>query len=167
MIEFIKNTLTDPGIFWGAVEALATVGALIFLLVELPKIRREKASFSVEGLKFASEFIETNKSELWDRVLIKSWKNMKEEYSEMVETQIVDILYTMDFLAKLIEIEFLDKELFLLSHSVEYWSYWNAIRFHAQLDNYNLQTTIDRYSDGFELLEDMNNFFINHYASSS
>ena len=67
--------------FWAAVEALATVGALVFLGFQLYAFRKEItarkkeiAARKVEGLRYAREQLESEDFRGWLRIIIDLWK---------------------------------------------------------------------------------------------
>jgi hypothetical protein len=59
----------------------------------------------------------------------------------MVENQIVSILTKKDFISKLIDIGYIDGELFLNSFSEDLWSFAEAIKYYVNLENYDLHST--------------------------
>jgi hypothetical protein len=50
-------TFQDPATFWQAVEALATTGALIFIFLEIPRLRREAVASRMEGFRYAMDIV--------------------------------------------------------------------------------------------------------------
>ena len=165
MADFFRKTLCDPSIFWTAVEALATLAAFIFLLIEIPKFRREKASHDIAGLEYVLQQLQSKNFQQWSENLIDAWKKGDDAYSDFVVTQIVSILARMDFVAKLIDIGYLDVDLFYYVFCEDLWSLEKAITYFANLESYQLEVTFDQHNDGYKLLINTSKYFFSKYGS--
>jgi len=113
MIELLRNTVKDASVFWAAIEALATLGALFLLIKELPKIKREVSAHKVEGLKFAREVITSAEFVAAYDIIRDAWKGRGEEYPSQIDDFIVTAFAKLDLVATLIDEGYVDKRLLL------------------------------------------------------
>jgi len=113
MLQLLKTTVSDAGTFWTAVEALATLGALILLLRELPKIKREVSAHKVEGLRFAREVLQSPEFAAAYEVIRDVWKGGGDKYPKQIDGFIVSAFAKLDLVATLIEEGYVDKRLLL------------------------------------------------------
>ena len=101
--------------FWATIEAIATAGTLlvaIFVLFrELPKIRKEMAARKVDGLKYAREQLESREFQEGRSLIIDVYKTGSDEFPEGISGYIINVMRILDFVAKLIDLGFVDKEL--------------------------------------------------------
>ena len=113
MIQVLKETMSDAAAFWAALEALATLGALLLLLRELPKIKREASSHKVEGLKFAREVLQSREFVAAYDVIRSVWKSGGDDYPTEIDGFIVDAFAKLDLVATLAREGYVDKRLLL------------------------------------------------------
>jgi hypothetical protein len=57
MCEFFLRTITDPALFWPALEAVATFGAALIIIWQLQQLRREAIVHKFDGFKYALELL--------------------------------------------------------------------------------------------------------------
>ena len=57
MCDFLNATLTDPNIFWPALEAIATAIAAVVIIWQLKNLREETTAHKFEGFRYAMELI--------------------------------------------------------------------------------------------------------------
>lgn len=164
MVNFLRVTLCNPNVFWGAVEALATLAAFILLLIEIPKFRREKAFHDITSLDYAIKQLHSEEFQQWSEYLIEIWKKRNNTYSAFVVTQIVNILARMDFIAKLIDVGYLNADLFYYTFCEDLWMLEKAITYFANLESYQIQATIDQNGAGYKLLIKTSKFFFDKYG---
>jgi hypothetical protein len=125
--EFILQSVENPSLVWEAIQALATLGALVFIILELPKLRREIALHKVEGLKYASEQLQAADFQMWSDLVVNRWKAGGDEYPTEIAGEIAAIFGRLDFVAKLIELGFVDKGLLLYVFSNDLYNLERAI----------------------------------------
>jgi hypothetical protein len=125
--EFILQTLGSPSLVWEAIQALATLGALLFIVLELPKLKREIALHKVEGLKYATEQLQAPDFQNWSDLVLDRWKAGGDDFPSEIAGEIAAIFGRLDFVAKLIQLGFVDKSLFLYIFSANLYSLERAI----------------------------------------
>jgi len=113
MFAFLDSTFTDSATFWSAIEALATLGALVLLMREIPKIKREISSHKIEGLKFAREVLQSSDFENSFKVIKKIWKDGGSKYPSSIDSHIVEAFSRLDLVATLVEEKYIDENLLL------------------------------------------------------
>jgi hypothetical protein len=130
--------------FWTAIEALATAGTLLIALVilfrELPKFRKEAAARKVEGLRYAREQLEAQDFHDWSEIIVDFWKTGGDEYPEAIEGYLVYALSRLDFVAKLIELDYVDEDLLFYLVADNLWPIERALtnfgsRKHSRIPN--------------------------------
>ncbi len=109
MVNILEYTISDAATFWSAIEALATLGALIFLLKELPKIKREITTHKVEGVKFARKVLQSKEFVSAFKVIKKVWKSGGDKYPTGIDGYIVNAFGDLDMVATLVEANYIDK----------------------------------------------------------
>jgi hypothetical protein len=57
MIKLLTDTFTDANAFWAMVEALATVAAAFFIIIQLRRLREESAAHKAEGIDWLYRFV--------------------------------------------------------------------------------------------------------------
>jgi hypothetical protein len=113
MSELLNQTFSDASAFWAAIEALATIGALILVLWQLPKVKRELSSHKVEGLRFAREVLQSAEFAAAFEVIRDKWKDGGSEYPKEADGFIATAFSRLDLLAKLISEGYIDQRLLL------------------------------------------------------
>ena len=113
MIELLNATTTDAATFWAAVEAIATLGALLVLIIELPKIKREASKHKVEGLKFAREVLQSPEFGGAYQVIRDVWKGGGDDYPSVIDGFLITVLSKLDLVATLAKEGYVDKRLLL------------------------------------------------------
>jgi hypothetical protein len=144
--------------FWAAIEALATAGTLLIALVilfwELPKFRKEMAARKVEGLKFASEQLETRHFKDCSRLIIDAWKSREDDIPQGIYSYVTDAISSIDFVARLIKLEYIDKDLFFYIYAE------NLVLIERAFTNFGSRREIFTpslkayYPDGYSLLKE-------------
>jgi hypothetical protein len=113
MIDFLRRTLTDPTIFWGALEAIATLVAASIIIYELQRARQETVAHKVEGFQYGLKLLESK--EFLDYVNnfehIADLSN-KDLWHRELPSKVHGILQTMEIIAMLISERFLDEDFF-------------------------------------------------------
>ena len=56
-MNFLEKTLTDPSVFWPALEALATAVAAGIIISQLRRLREETVAHRFEGFQYAMELL--------------------------------------------------------------------------------------------------------------
>lgn len=114
MSKFIYETLTNPAIFWSALEALATASALGFIYVQVRHLRREAIAYRVEGFRYAMEIVGS-----------ADFQKLIEEFNFLMDASNVGrwphdlprnvraILRDLEIIASLISSGYMDENLFL------------------------------------------------------
>jgi len=113
MIELLKATFANAASFWAAVEALATLGALLVLVIELPKIKHEASRHKVEGLRFAKEVLQSAEFAGAYQVIRDVWKGGGDDYPSVIDGFLVTVFSKLDLVATLAEEGYVDKGLLL------------------------------------------------------
>lgn len=113
MCQLIIETITNPAIFWSALEAIATVVALIFIWVELPRLRRESSAHKVEGLKFVAERLEAEDFRSACEKVINKVKRNDENFSEDIMDDLISIFARLDSISKLIKLHYIDQDVLM------------------------------------------------------
>lgn len=114
MSNFICETLTNPAIFWSALEALATVLALGFIYFEVRRLRRESIAYKVEGFRYAMEIVGS-----------AEFQKLIDEFNYIMDASdmgdwplklpgiVRGILRNLEIIASLINSGYMDENLFL------------------------------------------------------
>jgi hypothetical protein len=137
-----------------AVEAIATVGALIFLGFGLSRLRKEIAARKVEGLRYAREQLESQQFRNSHRTIIDLWEIGGNEYPEGVNIYLRDVLATIDFVAKLIELDYVDEDLLFYLFANVLMELDLAITDFDRMDNSKIPLHRARFPRGFALLKE-------------
>ena len=154
MFEIIQGSSINWGVFWGAVEAIATAGALVFLLFELPKIRRDAAARKVEGLKYAIDQLQANDFQSWCDILRDEWKKGNKEYPQSIDGYIVSVLFRLDYVGKLAELGYVDKDLLFYTFSYEFPTLEANLRNLESRDKSQIPNIIAATPYGYNLLKE-------------
>lgn len=148
--------------FWAALEALATAGALIVALVilfrELPKLRNELAARKVEGINFVTEQLTARDFRESVKLIKAIWKKGNNEYSQSADRCVVSALSRLDFVAKLIELDYVDKKLFFYLFADDLYPLERALTNFAQRENSRITENRATFPYGYELLKESAKF---------
>lgn len=154
MFEILQGSSTNWGVFWAAVEALATVGALLFLISELPKIRRDTAARKVEGLKYAIDQLEADDFQSWCDILRDEWKEGNKEYPQSINDFIVAVLARLDYVGKLAKLGYVDKDLLFYTFAYKFSALEANIRNLESRENSQIPNIIAVTPYGYNLLKE-------------
>lgn len=113
MCEFIIKTFTDPSIFWGALEAIATLVAATIIIWELRRARQETVAHKIDGFQYALKLLDSEKFEgyIKDFYHLADISNASEWHANM-PIRVQGILRTMEVIDKLISDKYLDEDFF-------------------------------------------------------
>lgn len=153
MCEFLTLTLTRPELFWPALEAIATVAAVGFLLFELDGIRRDAASRKVEGLKYAIEQLHAADFEDWMRLIETTWKEGGDEYAVGVHPYVVSALGRVDHIAKLAKLRYIDEKVLFDAFGHDLSNLEAFIRNFERKKGSQVPGARASYHDGYRLLK--------------
>lgn len=152
----------DWSTFWAAIEALATVGTLIVGLVilirELPKFRKELAARKVEGIRFVEEQLLAKDFQEWSEIIIDAWKLGGDDYPQEIERYITYALARIDFVAKLVDVGYVDKDLLFYSFSYYLWRIDRPITNFEKKNNNNIPSIKAGFPMGYALLKEASLF---------
>lgn len=154
MWTILQETFSKADVFWSALGAIATLGAFIFLLIELPKIRRESATYKVEGLKVAKEHLHSNEFRSWYENIRTAWHAGGNDYPSEVEGDIVSALYKLDYVARLIKLGYIDKALLFYEFADDLYSLERFLTNFDHRQNSQIPNVRARYPDGYALLKE-------------
>jgi hypothetical protein len=113
MCNFLEKTLTDPNVFWLAIEAIATVVAAIIIIGQLRRLREESIAHRFEGFRYAVELLSS--SEFGDQA--ESFYKLLDhgdpfEFHNSMPPLVHWILRTLETIDRMIRDEYLDEEFF-------------------------------------------------------
>lgn len=109
MWPIIQSTLDQINAFWMILNAIATLGILLLLFVELPQIRRASALHEIEGLKLAIDRMQNPEFKSGVDIVLRVWHDGGGKYPAMIDGQIQEVLSGLDYIAKLVEIGCVNK----------------------------------------------------------
>lgn len=113
LCEFIRRTLTDPSIFWGALEAIATLIAAAIIISELRRARREAVAHKVEGFQYGLKLLESEEFQRYIKAFdfLADNSNAAEWHTNM-PLMVQGIFQTMEVIDMLIKEKYLDEDFF-------------------------------------------------------
>jgi len=113
MCNFIISSLTDPSIFWGAMEAIATLIAASVIIYEFRRLRQENVAHKVEGFQYALKLLEADdfKRYIEGFNFLADSSNAGELRSKMPPI-VQGILQTMEIINLLISERYLSEDFF-------------------------------------------------------
>ena len=111
-------TLLSNPVFWGALEALATLGTLILLAWQIPPIRRQMALHNVDGIKIIDEQLREEFFLRNKKIVIKKWKEQLHEFPDDIYEEIVYLFSRLNTIQILLDGYLVDKELFMELYSL-------------------------------------------------
>ena len=162
MAPRIKRPAEEHGINWGlklgrvdyAEKLQATVGALIFLGFGLSKLRKEIAASKIEGLKYAREQLESNDFQRWSKHIEETLSEGGNEYPETIDGDIFKAMDRIDFVAELIDLEYVDKALLFYLFADSLFHIDTAITDFEQRENSQISAIRARFPNGCALLKE-------------
>jgi len=113
MCDFLEKTLTDPNVFWLALEAIATALAAAIIIWQLRRLREETIAHRFEGFRYALELLSS--SEFGDQAA-SFYKLLDQgdpfQFHTTMPPLVHWILRTLEIIDRLIRDEHLDEEFF-------------------------------------------------------
>lgn len=171
--ELWMNTFKDANTIWAAVEAISTAIAALVALVgvvviykQIKRLRQASIAHHIEGLKYAYEQINTPDFQQWEDVVKSAWKDQSEEYPKYAEGEIVSILARLDYLAHLIERDYIPKDLFLYVFGNQLSSIGAAFTNFRYRDKRAFEGARVSYPKGLQLLQDSTTYSQKHSAEA-
>ena len=158
MCRFIIQTLTDPAIFWSALEAVATVFALIFIFIELKRLRRESTENKIEGLKFAAERLEAEDFRSSCERIISAVKRSDEVFPEEIMADLVPVFARLDFISKLVKLNYINQGVLLSFKGNELFILERMITNLENKTNSQIPSLKSSYPGGYDLLKAASRF---------
>ncbi len=159
MCQFITQTLTNPAIFWSALEAIATVLALIFIYIEIKRLGRESSVHKVEGLKLAAERLETEDFRSSCERIISEVKRDNDVFpEEIMHTDLVPVFARLDFISKLIKLGYIDQGVLLHFKGKELFILERMITNLENKENSQIPSLKSSYPGGYDLLKAASRF---------
>lgn len=114
MSKFICETLTNPALFWPALEALATALALVFIYFEVRRLRRESVAYRVQGFRYAMEIVASaDFQKLIEEFKITMDASDVGRWPHDLPRIVRGILRDLEIVASLISSGYMDENLFL------------------------------------------------------
>lgn len=114
MIQFVCRTITDPAIFWPALEAIATVAALTFIYFEVRRLRQDAIASRVQGLRYAMEIVGSKQFyALVEQLNHTLDVSGVEKWPHDLPPIVRGLLKDLEIVASLISNHYLDEDLFL------------------------------------------------------
>ena len=150
--DLLTQTLSQPNVFWSAISAIAAVLALLIVVIEIPKFRKELATQKVQGLEYirglllSDDFVQARES------IRQEFKEKSKEYPQHIHEEIILVMFRLDFVSKLINIGFLDKDLFAYIFSDDLVILDYALRNFEHRDNSKMIGIEEKFSDGHKLI---------------
>jgi hypothetical protein len=119
MTDFICKTLSDPAIFWPALESIATVLALFFIYLQVRDIRREAVAGRVDGFRYAMEIVAADEFQK----LVDEFRHTMDagnvgDWPHKLPLIVRGILRNLEIVASLIRHDYMDEQLFLQVHGL-------------------------------------------------
>ena len=114
MCDLLIRTINDPAIFWSAVQALATLIAVVIIYIEIRRSKREMTIYKFEGFKYAMDILASK--DFVDSV--KAFRYLMDagdtgDWDIKIPVTVHNILKSLDIIAVLIEQNYLDQDFFL------------------------------------------------------
>ncbi len=114
MIEFIRRTLSDPALFWPALEAIATIIGATFIWWQLRRIKQESAAHRVESVKYVTtDHLGTEKFEELHASLKNARGSDQQDLGAGIQDAAFELLAIVDVVRVLIDQGYVDKKLLL------------------------------------------------------
>ncbi|MBV6467496.1 MAG: hypothetical protein PGMFKBFP_02858 [Anaerolineales bacterium] len=113
MCDFIRRTLTDPSIFWTALESLATIFAATIIFYELRRARQETVAHKFEGFQYALRLLASEDFQRYITAFNFLVENRNaDKRSTNMPLMVQGILQTLEVVQMLITEKYLDEDLF-------------------------------------------------------
>ena len=154
MINMLNSTVSDTATFWAAVEALATLGALLLLLRELPKIKHEVSAHKVDGLRFAREVLQSPAFATAYEVVRDAWRESDREYPSQIDDFTVATFSKLDLVATLAEEGYVDKRLLLYEFGDDLYNLERFITNFEYREGTKIPGIRARFPKAYDLLKD-------------
>jgi hypothetical protein len=154
MCNILAQTFASAEAFWTAVAGTSALLALIFLVLEVPKLRAEIALHKVEGFKYASEQLLADDFRAWLEAVTNRWKQGGDDFPQDVYGEVTALLGRLDFIAKLVEVGFVDKSLLLYVFHDDLTSLEAVVRNVESRNNSKIPGIRASYPAGYSLLKE-------------
>jgi len=119
MLQFLCRSLTDPTVFWPALEAIATTLALVFIYFEVRRVRQESVASRVQGFRYAMEIVGSPEfQDLVRRFNYTMDASNVDKWPHELPQIVREILRNLEIVASLISTRYLDEGLFLRVHGL-------------------------------------------------
>lgn len=139
--------------FWTGLGALATFAAAYIVIRELPKIRRESAKLQVEALDYVLSQLEARDFMEWTLLIRRAWIAGDKEYPSEIEDEIVHIFSRLDYIAYLIELNYIDEELVFYTRANDLYMIERAITNFENRAESQIPGVRAAYYRGYDLLK--------------
>jgi len=153
--DLINQTLTKPEILWSAVSALASIVVMLIVIVEVPKLRREVATYKVQGLEYIRELLLSSEFVNARRFILDELKDGSQEYPDHIHDKILLVMWRLEYVSKLIKIGYLDKDLFAFIFSDDLVMLDVAIRNIEHRTNSKMINLEEQLHGGYDLIKFM------------
>ena len=111
MLEFLGRTVSDPTIFWPALEALATAIAAGIIIWQLRRLREESVAHRFDGFRYAMELLASSEFKEQAGSFFKFLeRGDPAQFRQALPPLVHWILRTLETLAQLISDKHLDED---------------------------------------------------------
>jgi hypothetical protein len=154
MCNFIYSSLTDPALFWPALEAIATFAAALVIFWQLRQLHREAVAHRFDGFKYAMELLSS--SEFTDQV--GKFHTFLEQgdpsqFKQALPPLVHWTLRTLEIVNRLITDKYLDEEFLFRIEGLRLASLAEKIKMVEEGDNMpHIEEQIRLYPNGRDLL---------------
>ena len=154
VVQFLVDTISQPALFWPALEALTTVLAAIVIISELRRSRREAVAHRIDGFKYAMEVLGAEGF----RCAVEDFRQTLDGgnpalWHTSLPPVVSRILRSLEIVALLIEQEYLDQGFFFRIESLNLQDLAMRIRVLEEgLDTPRFEEETRLYPRGRELL---------------
>jgi len=145
--------------FWTGLGALATLTAAYIVVRELPKIRRESAKLQVDALSHVISQLDAQDFKEWSRHIRKAWIFSAANYPGDIENEIVKVMSRVDYIALLIRLNYIDKELVFYTRGSDLHIIERALTNFEHRDGLRFAGVKGTYHQGYALLKDATEYF--------
>ena len=150
----LTETLTKADVFWSFLGVLLTFIGLLFIVPQLSKIAREVSTHKVEGLNLAREHLQSKNFTLRVEAIDAARSKGDKNYPIFVKDDVVLVFKELDFIAKLIEVGYLDKRLLFYEFADQLYSIERIIHNFEHREGSKIGSVKAKYPNAYRLMKE-------------
>jgi hypothetical protein len=151
------DILSQPSLLISCFQSIIGLIALIFAIIELPKIRKDLAFKKMEGIMFIRDWLNREELLLRQEEIIAAFKEKtaNKEYPIQVDSQIIGTMSDLEQIYKLIKMNYIEKKDFLQTFASQLFLLAWALNNFVDRNNSKMPGYIARYPNSIKIIKDI------------